>query len=802
MDAGGEFRGLICDPTIGIQSKGVFFGDNPFKFSTPALMSQMSLSSLVIAALQFFLTPLGQSAFVSQIIGGIVLGASFVEGNTLLKKMFFSKKSSYVNQTVSLFGCMLFLFLVGVKTDPSMIRKSGKKAVAIGLSAFFVPLLINTVLVTVLSRCIPMEPALQKSLLVVAALQSVSSYHVIACLLADLKLLNSELGRLAVSTSMVSGTCSWFWVVLVFAVNHGSGNSRHVWMTLCLIAMLILIICILRPILIWIVRHTAQEKPIKEGYIVVVFLMVTGCSFFGEVVGQHFLFGPMLLGLAVPDGPPLGSALVEKLDTYVSNILLPIYFVVSCGRMNLGVIEMKNFGVLQMVGVVGAVGKLIGTIVPSLYYKIPLEDSFCLGLVMSAQGIIEVQVLTRAMLLNMVDEQSYTIMVISMVLTTGTISPILKLLYRPSHRYMTHKKRTIQQSRRDAELRLLACIHHERTTPSLISLLKLSNPTPKTPISFYLVHLLQLSGRSSPLLVAHHPKRRRSSHSSSSDHIVNAFRSFEQQNRGTVTVSPFTAISAYATMHDDVCELAATKRAAMVLVPFHKHYMEEVDTDAAIQSVNRNILRKAPCSVGILVDKTVTSKEDFRSVGVIFLGGADDREVLAYALRMAGNPDVNVTVLRYVMISSKKTSYSSKNVKEKEMDDFMIREFRKQSEGNKRHIYKEEKVKDSVGMVEAIRSAEKSSFDLIMAGRRHTGAESPLLAGITAWEEFPELGVIGDMLRSSDSDCSASVLVVQQQVLAGDRAVPESPKHLMKSSFAVVDIPKDGGGNKVWPVSS
>lgn len=39
---------------------------------------------------------------------------------------------------------------------------------------------------------------------------------------------------------------------------------------------------------------------------------------------------------------------------------------------------------------------------------------------------------------------------------------------------------------------------------------------------------------------------------------------------------------------------------------------------------------------------------------------------------------------------------------------------------------------------------------------------SPLTAGINDWIEFPELGVIGDLLASSDFTVSGSVLVVQQ----------------------------------------
>jgi hypothetical protein len=59
--------------------------------------------------------------------------------------------------------------------------------------------------------------------------------------------------------------------------------------------------------------------------------------------------------------------------------------------------------------------------------------------------------------------------------------------------------------------------------------------------------------------------------------------------------------------------------------------------------------------------------------------------------------------------------------------------------------------------------------------------------GLTEWNEFPELGFLGDVLASSDSQCQVSVLVVQQQVYrAGDRM--NSAKNLLEDSAETVEI--------------
>ncbi|KAM5583068.1 cation/H(+) antiporter 15-like [Rosa sericea] len=788
----------ICETQKGIRSKGIFLGDNPLKYPSPILLLQLTIAALVTTLFQFILNPLGESAYISQMLAGILLGPSFLGGENDFAQIVYPVKSFYISQTFAFFGCMLFLFLVGVKMDLSIVRRSGKKAVVIGLSAFFVPLVLNVGFAFVLQRTVTMEPQLHKSLVAIAVFQCLSSFHVIGCLLGDLKLLNSELGRLAVSSSMISGVISWIWVILAFTVRLSTmkktGNLPF--MGLSLAALFVLIIFIMRPIMLWMVAQTAKGQPIKESYIVSIFIMVMICSLLGEIVGQHFLLGPMVLGLAVPDGPPLGSALVEKLDSYVSNILLPSYFLFSGARINLSEIRMKTVGIVELLALSSFCGKVLGTMVPSLYCKMPAIDALSLGLIMSAQGITDLLVLQHGMLLLLIDGECYSIMIMSSVLFTGIITPIVKFLYNPSKRYKsTKRRRTIEHSLPNMEFGLLVCMFHQDSTPSIINLIEVFNPTPKSPICFCLVHLIRLSGRTAPVLITHRPGKSTSLHSNNySDHIINAFRLYQEHNASSVIMNAFTAIAPYATMHDEVCTLAFEKRTSMIIIPFHKFFSAIQCTEELahpIRSVNRNILQNAPCSVGILVDRGTLNKKpsalhtsisgrSLYSVGTIFVEGPDDREALALATRMAGNPNVSLTVTKFTDPKQNRT--------QKEIDSEVIMKYKTAIDGKKQHVYKEVHVKDSVDMINEIRSME-DFFDLILVGRRHD-SDSPLFMGLTEWNEFPELGFLGDMLASFDANCEVSVLVVQQQSFGcAQKEKTDIFKCHVKDSFSVVDIP-------------
>ncbi|XP_073054676.1 cation/H(+) antiporter 15-like [Primulina eburnea] len=787
-----QMDNTMCAVRHNQRYRGMFFGDSPFLFDTPVLLSQLSLSALMAAIMQHFLTPLGQSAFISQVLAGIILGPSFLGGEPEFRDRFFPISSFYTVDTFAFFGVLLFLFIIGVKTDVNLIRKCGKKAVAIGISAFSVPLLFNFVIGQILTHTVPLEPTLHRSIQWITSFQALSSSHVIICLLADLKLMNSELGRLAISSSMMSGICSWLWAVMVLTGKqslHIKKAKTFLLMLLFFGAMLFFAFFIFRPTILWIIRRTNNPRSLKESHACVIFIFVLASALFGEIMGQHFLFGPMILGVVVPDGPPLGSALLNRLELFVSYIMLPIYFVVTGSRIDFSAISMRNFVVIQFLAFCSLIWKVAGVMVPSLYCKMPINDALYLGLILCNQGIIEVLILGRALSTELIDTQIYSVMVISILVFTGILAPIVKFSYKPLKRYTTQERMTIQHIKPTSELRILACIHYQEHTPCLINLFEASYPNPSAPICFYVVHLIELGGRSAPLLVDHNPRNGIPSHTNESEHIINALRFFEHEHRGNTTVYPFTSISPHASMHDDVCSLAAEKKVSLVIVLFHKHpviHIPEAESNA-IRAVNTNISRNSPCTVGILIDHgamtctgSMLSHRDVWRVGVIFLGGEDDREALAYGCRMAKHPNIRLNVVRFLDHDLEGT-YSM----EMRRDLDMINAYRDDCTKNSYCEYQEISVKDSVGLTGVIRSME-SCFDLILVGRWHD-KDSRLLVGLDDWNEFPELGSIGGLFVSLESDSQVSVLVMQQMNDSQD-------------SFASFENTRWNSFGRVWPL--
>lgn len=356
------------------------------------------------------------------------------------------------------------------------------------------------------------------------------------------------------------------------------------------------------------------------------------------------------------------------------------------------------------------------------------------------------------------------------ILVTAIIIPILvKFLYDPSRKYAGYQKRNIMQhSKASGELRILACIYRPDNIPVIIKFLQASCPKRGSLVTVYVLHLIDLRGRAAPLFISHKMQKKTVSNRSYSENVILSFKLFEEKNWGTACVYPFTAISPPKLMHEDVCMLALDKLASIVVLPFHRKWFIDgsiESDDNTKRALNCSVLERAPCSVGILIDRgrigrfissELSLGSSFR-VAMIFLGGSDDREALTLAKRMSQNTSINLTVFRFIVKSDEMISTNW----EKVLDSEVLKEVKPENNFNQRVKYVVEMVNEGQETLAKIQSVVPK-YDLVIVGRRDN-TETPQTSGLDRCREFPELGIVGNCLITEDLPGRYSVLVVQQQ---------------------------------------
>ncbi|KAI3770804.1 hypothetical protein L6452_01948 [Arctium lappa] len=764
---------MICQYLHSTNSMGCsWFGCDVSAFSLPLLMLQLSIIFFVSHTFFFILKPLRQSILSCQLIGCIVF-IWFVRLDKNLLNQLFPESGKLVLDTVANFGFLLHVFIVGVQIDTNILKSVQRHMVLMGCMSFFVPYIVCCLCLMPLNNMVTIDDFSSNTLPFVAALTSLTTFPAVTNTLLDLNLLNCDLGRLSCSTALVTDVCSYVTILALSTI--GVALERSDWKpmeNILWIACFLLTICyVLRPFVLWMARRIPEGQQIKESQFLVVLVALLLCGFLSECLGQNASFGGFTMGICVPDGPPFGSALVNRIDWMATTILVPAKFAICAFKVNLkSLVGDKVLASLITEGVISIayLAKFTCNFLLAMYFNVSLQDAFHFAMIMCTKGIIDVSAYSLIRSSHAVTEQAYSLLILNMLIVTGSTRLLLGHFYDPSTRYRTYKRNSILECESDDYLRMLVCIHNEEDVPSIINLLEASNPTKHQRIEVISMNLQQLQGRASAILVPSSHVEKIPSAQTRMLQIIKAYNYFIERKKGSVVVEHLIAMAPYGSMHEDIITIAINKCANIIIVPFHKRWAIDGTIEATfpgIRTVNYKIMEKAPCSIGILVDRgqiggpksVLTGRTKMFRITQLFLGGADDREALAYSSRMAQHP--HISLLLVLLKPQYMDMELTPDLYEKKLDAEMIDRFRVECKG--RDIFIQQQVaKDAVEIVQLLRAMEKGC-DLFIVGREHGYSGSQLTYGISEWSECPELGGIGDLLTTSDFQFS--VLVVQQQ---------------------------------------
>ncbi|CAO1944634.1 unnamed protein product [Urochloa humidicola] len=801
---------VVCYSPMMITTNGIWQGFNPLEFSLPLFILQTAIIVVTTRVLVLVLRPFRQPRVIAEILAGVLLGPSVMGQIETWATMVFPQRSLLTLETVAHLGLLYFLFLVGLEMDIDVIRRSGKKALFVAIAGMALPFCMGIATSFIFRHQVSRNVHQTSFLLFLGVALSVTAFPVLARILAEIKLLGTDLGRIAMSAAIVNDMCAWILLALAIAISEvDSAALSSFWVLLSGFLFVLFCFYVVRPGMWWLIKRTPEGEGVSD---MEVSLILTGVMLAGvctDAIGIHSVFGAFVYGLVIPTGP-LGVTLIEKIEDFVTGLLLPLFFAISGLRTNIQKIsDPVTVGLLVLVFVMASFAKIMGTIIIAALYTMPFREGIALGFLMNTRGLVEMIVLNIGRDNEVLDDESFAVMVLVSVAMTTLVTPVVLGVYRPSRRLVGYKRRNLQRIRHDSELRMLACVHITRNVPSVLSLLELSNPSKRSPIFIYALHLVELTGRASNMLAAAAASASKPSRSGTgsslppvTEHIFNAFENYERHTGG-VSIQTLAAVSPYQSMHEDVSVLAEDKHVSLIVVPFHKQQtvdggMEPINPH--VRGFNESLLTTSPCSVAILVDRGLSAAAARMAtehhVALFFFGGPDDREALAYAWRMVEHPGVTLTIVRFLppdyrarsvsgssyrpapstaaadAADSRAITISTEGKSELEMDEDYLNEFRARNHGNEAISYSTKMVANSEETVAAIRSMDNNLHELYIVGRRPGEAGSPMTAALEDWMENPELGPIGDMLVSSDFSMTVSVLVVQQYVVAGGAPAP------------------------------
>ncbi|WOL10513.1 hypothetical protein Cni_G19270 [Canna indica] len=765
-----------CPAPMKVTSNGSWQGDNPLDYALPLAIVQICLVIVVTRTIAFLLRPLRQPRVIAEIIGGILLGPSALGRSQRFLDAVFPKQSLTVLDTLANLGLLFFLFLVGLELDLRAIRRTGKNALAIAIVGISFPFVMGIgtsfVLRQTVSKGVPDGPFI----VFMGVALSITAFPVLARILAELKLLTTDLGRMAMSAAAVNDVAAWILLALAIALSGSGSPLISIWVFVAGVGFVIFVAFALRPVLNWMARRSPVGEPVKETYICATLAIVLAAGFVTDTIGIHALFGAFIIGVFVPKDGPFAGVIIEKIEDLISGLFLPLYFVSSGLKTNVATIQGGlSWALLVLVIMTASIGKIGGTILVSMIIKVPARQALTLGILMNTKGLVELIVLNIGKDRKVLNDETFAILVLMALFTTFITTPLVVAIYTPARGAAPYKHRTIVRGDSDSELRVLACFHGTRNIPTMINLIESMRGTRRRGITVYATHLMELSERSSAISMVHKARRNglpfwnRKPNSNEGDQLVVAFQAYQQLSN--VTVRPMTAISDLHTIHEDITASAEQKRAAFILLPFHK--LQQLDgcmetIGHGYHLVNQRVLRTALCSVGILVDRglggtvQVPASDVSYTVAVLFFGGRDDREALALGTRIAEHPGIQLVVLRFIPQAGNLLLDKGHDVgirmdaNEIAADEAFIGDFRSRVLPSNATIkYDDKVVGGKTDVIAGIKALGRCNLFLV--------GQSTATAPLTRKIDCPELGPVGNYLASPEFEStSSSVLVIKQ----------------------------------------
>ncbi|VVB16459.1 unnamed protein product [Arabis nemorensis] len=544
---------VVCRQVHHKQPFGMFKGENAMNYAFSTFLIEAIIIIFFIKSVCF---PLRQPRIVCEIIGGMMIGPSLFGGSRNFNYYLFPPIANYICANLGLIGFFYFLFLTAAMTDVTAIGKAPRKHKYIAAIGVFVPMICVGAVGMSMRNKMHINMKKPSALGGIVFALAFSSFPVIYTVLRDINLLNSEVGKFAMSVALL-GDMAAINVLTFFEAwtqLDGGGTYALVWFLVSVVIFSSFMLLVVKRGLDWVVAQTPEGKLVDQNYIVMILMGVLVACFLTDMFGLSIAVGPIYLGLLVPHGPPLGSTLAVRSQSFIHEFLMPFTFGLVGLNTNVNFLNdeiwPQQLSPLFYMTIVGFITKFVSTVAAALFFKVPTRDSLTLGLMMNLRGQIDILLYLHWIDKRMIGLPGFTIMVLHTLVVTGISTPLISFLYDPTRPYRSSKHRTIQHTPPSTEMGLVLAVSDHEALAGVITFLDIAYPTKTSPFAIFAVQLVELKGRATPLL-------------------------YQEKRDDCVNLRDYTAQAPKRLMYQDICELALAKKTAFILLPYQQERLED-----------------------------------------------------------------------------------------------------------------------------------------------------------------------------------------------------------------------------------
>lgn len=374
----------------------------------------------------------GQPRVVGEMFAGIMLGPSLLGGIAPQWSAFVFPPSSlgFLN-ALSQVGVIVFMFLVGLGINPRELKSQGHAAVLTSHVSITAPFVLASFLAVYLyPRLSDSSVPFTSFALFMGAAMSITAFPVLARILAERNMLNSRLGTVGIACAAVDDVTGWcILAYIVLFIRAGNTGHRILFTVGGLIAFALVMVYGVQRLLKRFEVSYRQTGELSENALALMLLLALISALCTEWLGIHLLFGSFLMGTIMPKEQMFVRYVVNKFETIVVTLLLPLFFAFTGLRTNVGLVKGAEMWMYCIaIILVATLGKLGGSMLASWWSGMPAREAAGLGTLMNTRGLMELVILNIGLDIKVISPALFSMMVLMALVTTFMTSPLLQAI--------------------------------------------------------------------------------------------------------------------------------------------------------------------------------------------------------------------------------------------------------------------------------------------------------------------------------------------------------------------------------------
>ncbi|NDP27987.1 MAG: cation/H(+) antiporter [Flavobacterium sp.] len=395
------------------------------------LLAQIITIILVARFFGWVFRKIGQPSVIGEIIAGIVLGPSllglyFPEFSTLL----FPVESLGNLQFLSQIGLILFMFVIGMELDLKVLKNRAKEAIVISHASIVIPFALGIGLAYfVYFKFAPVGVAFLPFALFMGIAMSITAFPVLARIVQERGIHKTRLGAIVITCAAADDITAWCILAAVIAIVKAGTFLSSLYVIGLAMAYVIVMLTVVKPFLKKIGELYGTKDTLNKPVVAIFFLTLIISSYTTEIIGIHALFGAFMTGVIMPDITKFRNLFIEKVEDVSVILLLPLFFVYTGLRTEIGLInDPFLWQVTGVIILVAVIGKFFGSAFAAKFVGQNWRDSLTIGALMNTRGLMELVVLNIGLDLKVLSPEVFTMMVIMALVTTSMTGPALNLI--------------------------------------------------------------------------------------------------------------------------------------------------------------------------------------------------------------------------------------------------------------------------------------------------------------------------------------------------------------------------------------